>query len=61
MISSEIIYITLSANKRSFIYRDYLNTINLPAKPFWGYDYRKLSDLTDYKNFSKEIHLSYKF
>lgn len=55
MVSSEIIYITLSANKRSFIYKDYLNTINLPANPFFGYDYTKSSDVIDYKYFSKNL------
>ena len=51
----EIIYITLKDSKRSINYFNYLNSINLIAKPFYGYDFRKLSPLTEFKNFSKKM------
>ena len=51
---NEIIYITLKDSERSISYRNYLNSINLIAKPFFGFDLRKLSDSTQFKNFSKK-------
>ena len=51
----EIIYITLKNSERSINYLNYLNSINLIAKPFFGYDFRKVSDSTEFKNFSKKM------
>ena len=50
----EIIYITLRDNKRSLIYADYLKDINLEAKPYYGFDFRKVLDLKDFQNFSRK-------
>ena len=50
----EIIYITLRDNERSLTYSNYLKSINLSAKPFYGFDFRKFSQLHEFKNFSKK-------
>ena len=50
----EIFYITLRDNDRSLIYSDYLRSINLNAKPFYGFDLRGVSDLYKFNNFSKK-------
>ena len=50
----EIIYITLKDNERSLIYSDYLRSINLDAKHFYGFDLRKVSDLNEFQNFSQK-------
>jgi len=50
----EIIYITLKDNERSLIYSKYLKSINLIAKPFYGFDFRKFSEFHEFKNFSKK-------
>ena len=50
----EIFYITLRDNDRSLIYSDYLKSINLNAKPFYGFDLRGVSDLNKFNNFSKK-------
>ncbi len=50
----EIIYITLKNNERSLIYSDYLKSINLCAKPFYGFDFRNISVSNEFKNFSKK-------
>tara|TARA_Y100000739_G_C20551378_1_gene438421 strand:+ start:356 stop:1156 length:801 start_codon:yes stop_codon:yes gene_type:complete len=50
----EIIYITLKDNERSLIYSDYLKSINLDAKHFYGFDLRKVSDLNEFQNFSQK-------
>tara|TARA_Y100001978_G_C23607027_1_gene391673 strand:- start:33 stop:857 length:825 start_codon:yes stop_codon:yes gene_type:complete len=51
---NEIVYITLKDSERSLNYYNYLNSINLIAKPFFGFDFRKLSDLNQFNNFSKK-------
>lgn len=50
----EITYITLKDNERALIYSNYLKSINLIAKPFYGFDFRKLSNVSEFKNFSKK-------
>ena len=50
----EIIYITLRDNERSLTYSDYLKSINLNAKPFYGFDYRGISNTYNFQNFSKK-------
>ena len=51
---NEIIYITLEGSKRSFNYNNYLTSLNLRAKPFFGFDFRNLSHLNQFNNFSKK-------
>ena len=50
----EIFYITLRDNERSLTYSDYLKSINLYAKPFYGFDLRGVSDLHKFNNFSQK-------
>lgn len=50
----DIVYITLKKNERSSNYSKYLKSINLIAKPFYGFDLKNLSDLSEVKNFSKK-------
>ena len=50
----EIFYITLRDNERSSTYSDYLKSINLYAKPFYGFDLRGVSDLHKFNNFSQK-------
>ena len=52
-IGYEIFYITLKDNERSSNYFNYLKSIKLIADPFYGFDFTKLSDLSEVKNFSK--------